>query len=144
MKVEGILEAKGTDVETVEPDARVETVVHRLMSREIGAIVVSKDGARVDGVISERDVVRGLEKYRERVLEMRARDIMSRNVLVCYPEDSLKRVMSDMTRTRSRHLPVLRDGVLCGIISVGDVVKHRLEEIELETGVLRDHYILSR
>jgi CBS domain-containing protein len=144
MQVEAILRAKGHQVETIEPEATVVRVIQRLVSRGVGAIVVSKDGKRVDGLVSERDIVQGLHKFGTSLNEMRAKDIMSKNVVTCSPDDPITRAMSDMTRSRSRHLPVLREGILCGIISVGDVVKHRLEELELETNVLRDHYIAAR
>jgi predicted transcriptional regulator len=144
MKVENILQVKGSQVVTIEPEASMSIVIHRLMSMGIGAVVVSKDGVHVNGLISERDVVDGLNKHKERVVDMKARDIMSRDVPVCSADDSIKRVMSQMTTTRSRHLPVVRNGELYGIISIGDVVKHRLEEMELEASVLRDHYIASQ
>jgi CBS domain-containing protein len=144
MKVESILQGKGSQVVTIEPEASMSIVIHRLMSMGIGTIVVSNDGTSVTGLISERDVVNGLNKHRERVLEMKARDIMSKDVPVCSPDDTIKRAMSQMTATRSRHLPVVQDGELRGIISVGDVLKHRLEEMELEANVLRDHYIAGR
>lgn len=144
MRVESILRAKGSQVDTIEPEASVGRAVQMLVSRGVGALVVSRDGRRVDGIVSERDIVRGLHKLGTTLNEMRAADIMSKNVLTCTPEDPITRAMAEMTRSRSRHLPVVRDGVLCGIISVGDVVKHRLEELELESSVLRDHYIATR
>ncbi len=143
MRVETILLAKGSQVETIDPEATVARVIEKLLYRGVGAIVVSGDGKRVNGVISERDVVQGLHMFGASVTEMRARQVMSKNVPVCSPDDSITRVMVQMTRNRSRHLPVVRDGILCGIVSVGDVVKHRLEELELETSVLRDHYIAA-
>lgn len=144
MKVENILQGKGSQVVTIEPESSMSIVIHRLMSMGIGAVVVSKDGVHVSGLISERDVVDGLNKFKERVVDMKARDIMSRDVPVCSADDPISRVMSQMTTTRSRHLPVVRNGELYGIISIGDVVKHRLEEMELEANVLRDHYIAGR
>ncbi len=143
MRVETILLAKGSQVETIDPEATVARVIEKLLYRGVGAIVVSGDGKRVNGVISERDVVQGLHMFGASVTEMRARQIMSKNVPVCTPDESITRVMVQMTRNRSRHLPVVREGILCGIVSVGDVVKHRLEELELETSVLRDHYIAA-
>lgn len=141
MKVEDILRTKGAQVETIRPDAKVLIAVHRMRMQNVGALVVSRDGVRVDGVLSERDVVRGLTNHGADLLEMGVVAVMSRAVPVCAPGDSLTSVMSQMTRTRNRHVPVVDDGRLCGIVSVGDVVKHRLEEMELETSVLRDAYL---
>ncbi|MGH9189986.1 MAG: CBS domain-containing protein [Acidimicrobiales bacterium] len=144
MKVENLLRAKGEDVETASPDDRVVTAIHRLTTKGIGALVVSADGHHLQGVFSERDIVRGLTKHGAVALDMRVRDLMSRGGPVCSPSDSLKRVMAEMTRTRHRHLPVVDGGRLCGIVSIGDVVKHRLEEMELEASVLRDAYLTGR
>jgi CBS domain-containing protein len=141
MKVADILHNKGQEVETIRPDAKVLTAVHRMRMQNVGALVVSRDGERVEGVLSERDVVRGLTRHGGDLLEMSVVAVMSRGVPVCAPGDSLTVVMSQMTRTRNRHVPVVDDGRLCGILSVGDVVKHRLEEMELETKVLRDAYM---
>jgi CBS domain-containing protein len=144
MKVEGILKAKGREVETIPPDATVPLVLHKLSTLGIGALVVSADGREVLGTVSERDIVRGLNRHGERVLEKRVADVMSRGGPVCTPEDSLEHLMAEMTRSRHRHVPVVDGGVLCGLVSIGDVVKHRLEEMELEVNVLRDRYIASR
>ncbi|HWC12890.1 MAG TPA: CBS domain-containing protein [Acidimicrobiales bacterium] len=144
MKVEGILKAKGRAVETVPPDASVPLVLHKLSTLGIGALVVSGDDAEVLGTVSERDVVRALNRHGGRVLELRVSDVMSRGSPVCTPDQSLHDLMADMTRSRHRHVPVVEGGRLCGIVSIGDVVKHRLEEMELEVNVLRDRYIASR
>ncbi len=144
MKVEDILRNKGSVVETIRPDAKVLMAVHRMRMQNVGALVVSRDGERVDGVLSERDIVRGLTNHGADLVEMSVVAVMSRSVPTCAPGDSLTSVMSQMTRTRNRHVPVVDDGRLCGIVSVGDVVKHRLEEMELETSVLRDAYLTRR
>jgi len=144
MKVDDILQGKGREVETIRPDAKVLMAVHRMRMQNVGAMVVSRDGERVEGVLSERDIVRGLTRHGAALLEMGVVAVMSRGVPVCSPADSLTSVMSQMTRTRNRHVPVVEDGRLCGIVSVGDVVKHRLEEMELETSVLRDAYLTRR
>jgi CBS domain-containing protein len=141
MKVQGILQNKGPEVETVRPDAKVVMALHRMRMQNVGALVVSRDGVRVEGVLSERDVVRSLARHGADLLDMSVVAVMSRSVPVCSPDDSLTSVMAQMTRTRNRHVPVVEDGCLCGIVSVGDVVKHRLEELELETHVLRDAYL---
>ncbi len=142
MEVASILNAKDRHVETVGPDTDIRLVLHRLATLGVGSLVVSGDGRRVEGLISERDIVCGLNRHGQRLLEMRANEVMSRNRPTCSPTDTLQHVMAVMTRTRSRHLPVVdAEGSLCGIISIGDVVKHRLGEIELERDVLRDAYV---
>ncbi len=141
MRVEDILRAKGREVETIRPEAKVLIAVHRMRMQNVGALVVSR-GGKVEGVLSERDIVRGLTRHGPDMLEMSVVAVMSRPVPVCSPDDSLNTVMAQMTRTRNRHVPVVdADGLLCGIVSVGDVVKHRLEQMELETNVLRDAYM---
>ncbi len=144
MKVEGILKAKGREVETIPPDATVPLVLHKLSTLGIGALVVSGDGREVLGTVSERDIVRALNRHGELVLEQRVADVMSRGGPVCTPDESLHELMAAMTRSRHRHVPVVEGGRLCGIVSIGDVVKHRLEEMELEVNVLRNRYIASR
>lgn len=141
MRVLDVLHEKGAEVETIRPDAKVLIAVHRMRMQNVGALVVSRDGTRVDGVLSERDIVRALTQHGADLLEMGVVAVMSRNVPTCAPEDSLRSVMALMTRTRNRHVPVVKDGTLCGIVSVGDCVKYRLEEMELETNVLRDAYL---
>lgn len=144
MKVQDILQKKGSVVETIRPDAKILMAVHRMRMQNVGALVVSRDGEMVDGVLSERDIVRGLTNHGAGLVEMSVVAVMSRSVPTCAPGDSLTSVMSQMTRTRNRHVPVVDEGRLCGIVSVGDVVKHRLEEMELETSVLRDAYLTRR
>ena len=141
MKVDGILKAKGHDVETVGPDTAVVLAVDRLSSMQIGALVVSVDGRKVEGVVSERDVVRGLAKHGQRMLDLKVSDVMERHVPVCSPDDPIGDVMAQMTRTRNRHIPVVHNSRLYGLVSIGDLLKNRLEELELQTNVLRDSYI---
>jgi CBS domain-containing protein len=139
MKVEGILRSKGTNVVTVNPSATVGSIVQRLYQERIGAMVVMENG-RVLGMISERDVIRGLADHGPAILDRQVADLMTRLVHSCSRDDSVKHLMSEMTRKRIRHLPVIDDGVLCGIVSIGDVVKNRLDEVEMEANVLRDAY----
>src|SRR5215210_4288578 len=141
MSVGAILKAKGSDVETIAGDATVEEAVEHLRDSEIGALVVSSDGRRVDGVLSERDVVAGLAEHGRAILERKVEDVMTSRVATCSPEDGVEKVMMEMTELRARHFPVVEDGRLVGIVSIGDVVKNRLDEVELETNVLRDSYI---
>lgn len=144
MKVEAILEAKGRRVHTTLPGTNIAQAIQEMSTRGIGALVVSSDGERVEGVLSERDIVRGLARAGSVLLGMRVGEIMSRHVPVCSIQDTIDHVMAEMTRTRHRHLPVVDSGKLCGIVSIGDVVKNRLQELELETAVLRDAYIVQR
>ncbi len=143
MKVEHILANKGSEVEVIRPDAKVLMAVHRMRMQNVGALVVTRDEVRVEGVLSERDLVRGLARHGADLLDMSVVAVMSRNVPVCAPGDSLTVVMAQMTRTRNRHLPVVDEGRLCGIVSLGDVVKHRLQDMELQANVLRDAYLAT-
>lgn len=138
-----ILKAKGSDITTVRPDAKISTLVRLLSLENIGSAVVSQDGAHVLGIISERDVVRALVTYGSELLGMRVDDLMTRAVISCTRDDSIKDVMSKMTHQRVRHVPVIEKGELRGIVSIGDVVKSRLEDLEMETNVLRD-FITAR
>ena len=141
MNVEGILRAKGAGVVTIRPDATVGELVEGLGRERIGAMVVSGDGRSVDGIVSERDVVHGLATYGAAILQLPVREIMTSHVVTCAPGDTVKQLMEQMTRRRIRHLPVVVEGGLAGIVSIGDVVKSRLEEVETETNVLREAYI---
>lgn len=143
MRVKAILDRKGRHVATVRPDVKVSVAARRLIAEEIGALVVSEDGRRPQGLIGERDIVRGLTRFGDEALDRPVAELMTRQYRSCSPDDEIKRVMQEMTRFRMRHLPVLEDGRLCGLVSIGDVVKHRLEDLELETSVLRDVYIAS-
>lgn len=139
MTVAAILKSKGDRVATTRPDATIETVVHRLKLEGIGALVVSEDGRRVAGIISERDIVRGMAEHGETLFAMKASELMTTGVATCEPDTTVNQVMARMTRQRIRHVPVVVDGRLAGIISIGDVVKHRLDEMETEVRVLRDY-----
>jgi CBS domain-containing protein len=141
MKVENILNAKGRDVETISPEASIVVAIHRLTAAGIGALVVSSDGNTVKGILFEGDIVRALSRHGAQALELRVADCMTRPVSVCSPDALIQDAMAEMTRRRQRHLPVVSHGKLCGLLSVGDVVKYRLDELELETNVLRDAYI---
>jgi CBS domain-containing protein len=144
MSVEAILRAKGTRVATILPDATVVDLLRRLREDDIGAMVVSDDGYHLDGIVSERDVVRALARYGSRVLQQHVSEVMTKEVMTCSPLDPVKSVMELMTRHRIRHLPVMVNGRLAGIISIGDVVKNRLDEMSTETSVLRETYLGGR
>ena len=142
MNVEDILKQKGTNVATIGPEAGIKRAADWLRAKDIGALVVARDDA-VLGIISERDIVHAFSQYGEPVASMPVRDIMTHGLITAAPGDDLNRVMRLMTRHRVRHLPVLRNGKLAGIISIGDVVKRRLDDLELETSVLHDVYIAN-
>jgi len=137
MNVEAILRSKGRQVTTIAPDATIAAAVQQMTGRGIGALVVSGDGVEVEGIVSERDIVRGLTEHGVGLLSQSVADLMTRRVYHCAPEDSVADLMAQMTDRRIRHLPVTRDGRLCGIVSIGDVVKSRLDEVEFEASSLR-------
>lgn len=144
MKVASILKAKGESVVTTPPDTTLSAVLWELRSKGIGALVVSQDGTSVLGLISERDIVHALAEHGSKLLGMRVSQVMARSIVTCTPEDSITKVMAQMTRHRARHIPVVEGGTLRGIVSIGDVVKHRLDELELEANVLREAFIALR
>jgi CBS domain-containing protein len=137
MDVQTILRSKGRSVVTIHPDATVERAVAVLRLRGIGALVVSDDGENVVGIVSERDIVEALGRYGGELLGAGVSEIMSCPVVTCDPGDSVADLMAEMTSRRIRHFPVVRDGKLCGIVSIGDMVKSRLDEIEYEAHSMR-------
>lgn len=143
MSVQSILMQKGTDVATIGPEANIKIAAGWLRARNIGVLVVVTNDA-ILGIVSERDIVRALSHYGESVASMPVKMVMTRAVITVGPGDDLNGVMKLMTSRRVRHLPVLRNGKLAGIISIGDVVKRRLDDLELQTNVLRDIYIAHR
>jgi CBS domain-containing protein len=143
MTVAAILKSKGTHVETVRPDTTLRVAAWGLTLKGIGALVVSRDDERVLGIVSERDIVRALTDHGPDVVRLSVSEVMTTAVKTCSPNDSITAVMARMTRDRIRHLPVVDGGRLGGIISIGDVVKYRLDELELEANILRDTLIAS-
>ena len=143
MSVESILRQKGTDVTTITPEASIKRAADWLRVKNIGSLVVMR-GEAVLGLISEREIVHAFSRYGETAAAMPVTEIMRPSVITVSPDESVNRVMNLMTRHRVRHMPVLRDGKLACIISIGDVVRHRLDDLELETNVLRDAYIAAR
>ncbi len=141
MKVSDILSAKGNAVRTVMPSESIATLAHRLRLEGVGAFIVSEDGHTIDGIISERDVARGVAEHGADLPGLPVSSLMTRSVVTCTPDDSIAKIARIMTQRRVRHLPVEQSGALAGVVSVGDVVKHRLEEMELEANVLRDYAI---
>jgi CBS domain-containing protein len=138
MNVRSILERKGRAVATIRPDASVEAAVALLRLKGIGALVVSRDGALVEGIISERDVVRAMAESGSEIGGMRVSALMSSEVVTCGEADSIAELMRLMTERRIRHLPVIAHGALAGIVSIGDVVKSRIEEVESESAAMRE------
>ena len=143
MTVETILGRKGTDVATIEPEASIRRAADWLRVKNIGALVVTS-GRSVLGLISEREIVHAFSHHGEIAASISVKEIMQHGVITVSPDESVSRVMQLMTRHRVRHMPVLRDGNLAGIFCIGDVVKHRLEDLECETNVLRDAYMATR
>lgn len=139
MKVRDILKDKGTNVVTVQPRESIRTLLDKMKHEGIGAVVASDDGKRVDGIVSERDIVHGLAAHGAALLDMPVADVMTKEVVTCKYEESVKDVMQMMTQGRMRHLPVVEGGKLVGIVSIGDVVKNRLEDAEMEARQLRDY-----
>jgi CBS domain-containing protein len=137
MNVEAILRTKGQAVATIRPDETVGAALDQLVSRNIGALVVSEDGESVDGIISERDIVHGIAGRGADLLSLKIAEVMTRPVATCDPSDTVDQLMAEMTNRRIRHFPVVQDGRLCGIVSIGDVVKSRLDEVEYEARSLR-------
>ncbi|HEX4247226.1 MAG TPA: CBS domain-containing protein [Pseudonocardia sp.] len=139
MKVESILRAKGRQVTTIQPWAKVEQAVGQLIGPpKIGALVVTGVPRGLTGMLTERDIIRGMKMRGAELLTMPVSSIMTHHVPTCSPTDGIADVMAKMTHSRYRHLPVLDGGELVGLVSIGDVVAARVEEMELETGVLRD------
>ncbi|PKQ08381.1 MAG: inosine-5-monophosphate dehydrogenase [Alphaproteobacteria bacterium HGW-Alphaproteobacteria-12] len=136
MNVATILKAKGTDVTSVSPDTTLRDVAVLLTERRIGAAVVIQD-KKVMGIVSERDIVKAVAGGGGNALNAPVRDVMTSRVITCSLNDSVDELMDSMTMGRFRHLPVIENGELVGIVSIGDVVKHRIAETVMETEALR-------
>jgi CBS domain-containing protein len=143
-RVRDILATKGGEVLTVEPSTPVLRVAQRMFAEQIGAFVVSPDGQRLDGLVVERDIVFGLARHGDAVLNLPVSAVMTRAVITCHPDDTVRSAMTEMTRSRVRHLLVVEDGRLRGIISIGDVVKASIDDADLEANVMRDAYLMRR
>ena len=144
MSIKGILEHKGNKTVTVPPETKVGIAAHRMRLERIGAVIVSKDGRGIDGIVSERDIVNGLTEHGAAVVDLPVSALMTAGVHTCRPDSEIRDVMRQMTLHRIRHLPVTENGVLCGIVSIGDVVKSRLEDMELEANVMHDILVARR
>ena len=140
MNVQSILAAKGNAVAKIAATSTLSEAVAALRDHGIGALVISADGNNIDGILSERDVVRSIASHGDDTMHLTVGSAMSSNVITCAPADSIDTLMEMMTERRIRHLPVLAlDGAIAGIISIGDVVKYRLVELENENSQLHDY-----
>ena len=139
MTVKTILSTKGNDVVTIDPTATLDAAVRILTERKIGALVVLGADRRVIGILSERDIVRALSEQGAGALNAPLGQVMTRNVVNCAESDTVSAIMERMTTGKFRHLPVVEQDRLIGIVSIGDVVKHRLNEMERDTEALRDY-----
>jgi CBS domain-containing protein len=141
MIVANILKDKGSSVATARPDATVADVAAKLASKKIGAVVIVGAEGRVDGILSERDIIRAIALRGPAALNEQAADIMTRQVTSCTSADTLDHLMVTMTSGRFRHVPVVEEGQLVGIISIGDVVKRHIAEVEMEATALRNYVV---
>lgn len=130
MRVKDVLAKKGSTVATIAPTATIAELLASLAEHKIGALVVTRDGTGVDGIVSERDVVRALHVEGAALLEQPVSDIMTTGVHTCGPVDEIQALARTMTDSRFRHMPVVADGALAGIVTIGDIVKSRIDELE--------------
>ena len=145
MLVQSILASKGTEVVTVKESVSLADAATLMRDRGIGALVVSKDGRHIDGIVSERDVVRAIANHGASVMGRPVSSVMSSDVVTCRADDVIESLMVSMTERRIRHLPVVDDaGELGGVISIGDVVKNRLGQLEVENRQLYDYITQGR
>jgi CBS domain-containing protein len=139
MNVASILKLKGRAVSTARPDASLLDVAQKLGAKKIGAIVVVGDNGHVAGIISERDLIRAIAERGAAALALTVADVMTRTVVACQETSELDELMEMMTKGRFRHMPVIEDGALVGIISIGDVVKYHVAEVEMEVSAMRNY-----
>jgi CBS domain-containing protein len=139
MRISGLLREKGDFVATVAPGATVREVLAELAEHGVGALVVTADGQRIDGIVSERDIVRALHHRGTPILDEEVTAVMTVEVATCAPDAEVDSLMALMTERRIRHVPVVVDGALAGIVSIGDVVKHRVHELEHENSALVEY-----
>src|SRR4051812_651152 len=142
MHVAAVLKRKGSDVVSITPDKTIAETATLLTENRIGAVLVLDGTGGISGLISERGIICGLAKHGADALTQRVEALMTRDVQHCSPKDTIAEVMNVMTKWRTRHLPVVEDGKLLGMISIGDVVKQRLIDSDLEVETLRDYVSL--
>jgi len=139
MNVKAILETKGRNVQTIGPNETLAAAIKSLADRKIGALVVTNGDRKIAGILSERDIVRVIAKHGHAALELNVRQAMTAKVKSCSESHTINQVMELMTQGRFRHLPVEKNGQLDGIISIGDVVKKRIEEVEREAEEIKQY-----
>jgi CBS domain-containing protein len=144
MRVTDILRQKGDDVATIAPSATLAEAAQVLSVRRIGALVVSEGDARIEGILSERDIVRQLAEWGPAALDLAVSEAMTAEVFTCAKADSVDSLMARMTEHRIRHIPVTEDDRLAGLVSIGDVVKRRVEELEAEAQHLTEYIQTGR
>ena len=144
MRVESILAEKGPWVATIGEANTLQEVAQRLAEHRVGALVVSPDRRRVLGLVSERDVARAVALFGPDALHLQVEEVMTRNPWTCGPDDTCDHLMRVMTTRRVRHLPVVVDGELVGLVSIGDVVKRRVDELQEETRTLHEYLYNGR
>jgi CBS domain-containing protein len=142
MTVSLILAGKGRDVVTIEPNATLGVAVELLAEKRIGAVLILGADRRIVGILSERDIVRALAERGRGALDETVSASMTRRVSTCHEREAVSNIMERMTSGKFRHVPVVEQGRLVGIVSIGDVVKHRLNEVERDSAAMRD-YILT-
>ena len=143
-RVRDVLQVKGSEVLALPPGTPVQRVAQRMRIDHIGAFVVSSRVGQLDGIVTERDIVFAIARHGAGALDLPVSAVMSKAPSTCSPDDSVRSVMAEMTRERVRHLPVVEDGMLRGIISIGDVVKASIDDADLENNVMRDAYLVNR
>ena len=139
MNVKTILAAKGGEIVCIEPTADLSAATQLLSANRIGAVLIRGAGGHIAGILSERDIVRALSEHGAAALSLPVGQVMTRNVTTCSEDESIAVIMERMTSGKFRHMPVVNKGKLVGLISIGDVVKQRVEEIEHESDELRDY-----
>jgi len=140
MNIAQILKAKGRAVATARPDSALSEIIARLAQKKIGAIVVVGGNGEVVGIVSERDVIRRLAERGDKALQEPVSQSMTVSVISCQETSTLEEMMEMMTQGRFRHVPVIEDGALVGIVSIGDIVKHHIAEVEMEVTAMRDYF----
>ena len=143
MLISAILHEKGGDIISVTGTTFIDEVIKTLKDKRIGAVLVIEDDGTIDGVLSERDIVRGLASQGPSIMQLEARALMTRDVITCTSAQDLRGAMEVMTKNRIRHLPVVDGGQLSGLISIGDLVKYRISEAEQEAEALRGYIAAS-
>ena len=139
MNIASLLNSKGRAVATARPEAPLSEIARDLARKGIGAVVIVNERDEVVGIVSERDIVRAVANGSEGVLSRPASDVMTREVVTCTEDRTIDQLMTTMTKGRFRHVPVLENGRLVGIVSIGDVVKNHIAEVELEVSAMRDY-----